>query len=75
MTHPCSAHTVASPCVNNCVLDEYGLCSGCHRTLEEIMAWHALSDGDRLKILERVEQRMQRSTEAPPNVNNDTIDI
>ncbi len=43
-----------SPCVGLCQLDETDRCLGCLRTLEEIVTWTALSDRQRLRIMERV---------------------
>ncbi len=49
---------VPSPCVSICELDERcGSCKGCYRTLQEIAAWSALSDADKLVIWARIEAR------------------
>ena len=49
--------TVASPCVRNCCLDDDDVCLGCHRTLDEIMAWGGASNDERRAILDRAAQR------------------
>ena len=37
---------VESPCVKVCVVDpRTGLCLGCHRTVEEIAGWSAMTPG------------------------------
>ncbi|MBR9865757.1 MAG: DUF1289 domain-containing protein [Oceanospirillales bacterium] len=36
-----------SPCVRNCCLDNGDICMGCYRSLEEILAWHALTESER----------------------------
>jgi len=49
---------LASPCVRNCCLDERNVCLGCGRSLDEIIAWSAASDGDKLATLERSRERL-----------------
>ncbi|MCL1045758.1 DUF1289 domain-containing protein [Shewanella electrodiphila] len=36
-----------SPCVGNCCLDQQDICLGCHRTHQEILAWHKMSVDDK----------------------------
>lgn len=48
---------VASPCVRNCCLDDDDVCLGCHRSVEEIMAWGSASNVERRAILQRAAQR------------------
>lgn len=49
---------VPSPCVSICELNERdGSCKGCYRTLQEIAAWGALSDADKLLVWQRIEAR------------------
>ncbi len=51
---------IASPCINVCKMDERsGLCSGCFRTIEEIVAWARIDDSRRLGILAAVARRRQ----------------
>ncbi len=45
---------VLSPCIGVCVLDEEGLCEGCHRTSAEIGNWSAMGDDERLRLMEEV---------------------
>lgn len=40
---------------------ETGLCSGCARTLEEIMAWASLSDSERERIMSLLPERMRKA--------------
>ncbi|WP_373081481.1 DUF1289 domain-containing protein [Zhongshania sp.] len=35
---------VASPCISVCALDEYDICTGCYRSLQEIGDWSELSN-------------------------------
>ena len=49
---------VPSPCVSICELNERdSSCKGCYRTLQEIAAWGALSDADKLRVWQRIEAR------------------
>ncbi len=34
-----------------------GLCRGCQRTLDEIAAWSALSDAEKLRVWKRIRAR------------------
>ena len=46
---------VASPCINVCKMNpQTQLCEGCFRTLDEIAAWSALSDGERSAVLTKL---------------------
>jgi predicted Fe-S protein YdhL (DUF1289 family) len=46
-----------------------GLCDGCGRSIDEITEWLALSDGERLVVMQRVEswtpRREDRSGQQP----------
>lgn len=56
--------TVASPCIDVCELDELGLCMGCLRSGDEIMAWPGLDDDGKRAVMERVTERRERSQQA-----------
>lgn len=57
MTAP-PADPPESPCVLVCVMNEAtGLCYGCHRTIDEIAGWSAMSDAEKRAVLARVEER------------------
>jgi len=48
---------VESPCISVCEYDEnLDMCIGCFRTLDEISSWRSMTDEEKLKIIERVEQ-------------------
>ena len=51
----------ASPCVRNCCLDEQDVCLGCKRTLQEILDWHRMTDGEKRQLLAELARR-QSST-------------
>lgn len=43
---------IPSPCIGVCRLDpRTGLCAGCMRTVDEIAAWPAAGDAERLAIV------------------------
>jgi hypothetical protein len=52
---------VPSPCIDVCELDDSGLCLGCFRSSDEIMAWPALNSDGKRRILNTIEQRRLRS--------------
>lgn len=61
-----AARDPQSPCVSLCRLDpelgaeEGGLCVGCLRSIDEIIAWGTASDLQKHEILARVAVRRQR---------------
>ena len=58
---------VESPCIAVCRLDPgKEICAGCWRTLPEIARWGSMSDADRLRVLESVEQRRAEDFENIP---------
>ena len=60
---------IETPCRSICVVDEpSGLCSGCGRSLAEIMRWISYSDGERGKIMAALPERlnaMRQRADAP----------
>jgi predicted Fe-S protein YdhL (DUF1289 family) len=56
--------SIPSPCIGVCFIDpDQARCVGCARTLEEIQLWRALSDAERVAVLEAIERR--RADESP----------
>ncbi|OUS12944.1 hypothetical protein A9Q89_04595 [Gammaproteobacteria bacterium 53_120_T64] len=43
---------IASPCVDNCCLNEEDICLGCFRSLDEILGWRAASNEQRQVFLD-----------------------
>ena len=41
-----------TPCIGICRLDGRGYCVGCQRTGEEIGRWRAMSDAERLHVMQ-----------------------
>jgi len=50
----------ASPCVRNCCLNEEDICLGCFRHLDEITGWTAMSEQQKLAVLEKCQQRREQ---------------
>jgi predicted Fe-S protein YdhL (DUF1289 family) len=49
---------VPSPCTNVCRMDDRtGWCEGCLRTIDEIVAWAAMSDTAKLEVWDQLAQR------------------
>jgi predicted Fe-S protein YdhL (DUF1289 family) len=52
---------VESPCVKVCLVHpEAGICIGCHRTIEEIASWSAMSAEARRAVLAELPARAAR---------------
>ena len=53
-----SAAPVPSPCISVCRMDAgSGLCLGCFRTIDEIVAWGRQSDRERRVVWQRIVHR------------------
>ncbi len=48
---------VPSPCVDRCCLDDHDVCLGCYRLMSEILRWSAMSDEERLAVIEKAHSR------------------
>jgi predicted Fe-S protein YdhL (DUF1289 family) len=46
-----------SPCVRNCCLNEEDICLGCFRHLDEITAWHSMSELQKQQVLQQCTMR------------------
>jgi len=56
--HVDEKETVASPCINVCIIDECtGFCAGCLRTVDEITAWGSKENEEKREILIKVDIR------------------
>ena len=51
-----------SPCISVCALDTNDICTGCHRSAEEITDWFMASDVQKREVLRRARERMQASS-------------
>lgn len=48
---------VASPCVAICALDGDDICTGCHRSGDEIRQWVSLDNATRRAVLKKAHDR------------------
>ncbi|WP_347567186.1 DUF1289 domain-containing protein [Sphingobium sp. BYY-5] len=58
-----------SPCRNLCALDrDRKMCTGCGRSIEEIVHWRSMSDAARADVMARVRdfQPVERPSPFPP---------
>ncbi|MEI6234325.1 MAG: DUF1289 domain-containing protein [Planctomycetota bacterium] len=47
-----------SPCINVCALDAAGrMCTGCFRTIDEIVQWSQMKPGEKLQVLQTLPNR------------------
>jgi predicted Fe-S protein YdhL (DUF1289 family) len=47
-----------SPCTNNCFVPPgTDLCTGCYRTIKEIIDWINLTEKERNEVLEKIDKR------------------
>lgn len=54
---------IQSPCVKLCVMHPTeGICTGCYRTIDEIMQWSKLEPNRRSEIMEELPTRAPRLT-------------
>ena len=56
----------ASPCINVCVLDAQRICTGCHRTLDEIARWGGMSAAEQWSVVARLERVRQAEGAGQP---------
>jgi uncharacterized protein len=53
---------ISSPCIKICALDpQAGICSGCGRTLDEIARWGGMEESERLRIMQSLAGRLEKS--------------
>jgi predicted Fe-S protein YdhL (DUF1289 family) len=46
---------IKSPCINLCRLDEFNVCIGCKRHIDEIAEWSRMGYEEKLKIVQRTQ--------------------
>ncbi|MBM7072509.1 DUF1289 domain-containing protein [Shewanella sp. OPT22] len=49
-----------SPCVARCGLNDDDFCMGCHRHIDEIVAWGKIDDEQKLIILAKLDERKKK---------------
>ncbi|WP_082354150.1 DUF1289 domain-containing protein [Marinagarivorans algicola] len=52
-----TSSVILSPCIKSCNLDANDVCSGCHRTLEEIKCWSQAEEAVKMEIIQRCLRR------------------
>jgi len=61
--HPQVEALATSPCINVCTPDSgKRFCQGCFRTVDEIAAWSAASNAERLRIVAAAAKRRDGQT-------------
>ncbi|MES2991337.1 MAG: DUF1289 domain-containing protein [Pseudomonadota bacterium] len=64
---PTAVDSVASPCNSVCRMDERtGLCEGCLRSIDEIIAWSTMDDDEKRAVWEALAQREVASDPSTP---------
>jgi hypothetical protein len=48
---------IQSPCIHVCQLDAGDVCTGCHRTRDEIARWLSMTDDERARIMASLAER------------------
>lgn len=51
MTFGQPAAPILTPCIGICELDASNVCTGCHRTADEVASWSSLSDAERQRLM------------------------
>jgi predicted Fe-S protein YdhL (DUF1289 family) len=55
-----SGSNVPTPCIRNCCLDEDDVCTGCNRTMSEIIHWSEAGNIEKREILARCQLRYEQ---------------
>ncbi|MEO6626348.1 MAG: DUF1289 domain-containing protein [Burkholderiaceae bacterium] len=64
-----TALLMPSPCISICRMDDSnGLCLGCHRTIEEIIAWGRLPENGKRVVWRNIRRRAGIVQETPGSV-------
>jgi hypothetical protein len=59
---------VKSPCINQCSLNPAtGICTGCFRTIDEIVAWAAMSNEQRIAVIKQLAYRRKAAGKSGEN--------
>lgn len=48
---------INSPCISDCRINEYNMCMGCGRTVEQIVQWSTYNDNERENIMKGLESK------------------
>ncbi len=48
---------IISPCIDECVINKNGYCTGCFRSIKEIAAWAEMTNEERQMIMAELAKR------------------
>ena len=48
---------IISPCIDECVMNKEGYCTGCFRSIKEIAAWAEMTNKERQMIMAELAER------------------
>jgi hypothetical protein len=51
---------IKSPCIKKCALNEENICTGCFRTIQEIIGWPGADDETKRNIAVLIRKRKER---------------
>jgi uncharacterized protein len=51
-----TATAILSPCIGICTLDAAAVCTGCHRSSDQIANWSGYSDAERARIMAALDE-------------------
>jgi len=54
---------IKSPCIKKCALNEKNICTGCFRTIQEIITWSSADDQTKREITALSEKRRKNQKE------------
>ena len=54
---------IKSPCIKKCALNEENICTGCFRTIQEIITWSSADDRTKREIIALSEKRRKNQKE------------
>ncbi|MBC7787462.1 MAG: DUF1289 domain-containing protein [Methylophilaceae bacterium] len=58
-----SIENIVSPCIGVCSMNDFSLCAGCYRTIDEIREWWNMNDGQRSEVMSVLGAREESSFE------------
>jgi len=57
---------IPSPCIKSCQLNSNDICTGCFRSIEEIIGWAGQTNNQKKQIVDRCQQRKLNMTQPIP---------
>jgi predicted Fe-S protein YdhL (DUF1289 family) len=57
------ADETSNPCIRHCCLDQHDVCLGCFRRYDEILAWHSMTDREKIKTkAQAIERQLTKNS-------------